>query len=430
LTASTTWPEPPADGPLGDGRFALARFRPTDVEELCGSVRAQIAQGRAIYPQGGKTALDYGGIPDRPGVAMGTTALCRLIDYPFADMTVTVEAGMTLSALRAILAEHHQRVLLDAPFPDRATLGGIYATNTSGPRRFGAGRPRDQIIGVSFVTSEGVVVKGGGRVVKNVAGYDFPKLLTGSMGALGIITQLTLKVRPIPGSSALAWVTFEDWEDAATALESLNISDTRPIAIELLNAPAARALARTAGLRGASCVLVVGYEESAGSVRWQIDRLRAELGRGNFTVLEGEGARPLWQALTEFQAAEPGPLSIVANLRPSSVVSFVSALDPQRWSAHAHAGNGIVHAHALGDWTLESASDQIERRRSMAVEDRGNLIVSRAPTAWKEILRVWGEPRGEWAIGTRVKAALDPHSAMNPGRFVGTMAAIPPAGGG
>ena len=103
-----------------------------------------------------------------------------------------------------------QRLLVDAPFPDRATLGGIYATNTSGPRRFGAGRPRDQIIGVSFVTSEGVVVKGGGRVVKNVAGYDFPKLLTGSLGTLGIITQLTLKVRPIPEKSAIAWVCFRN----------------------------------------------------------------------------------------------------------------------------------------------------------------------------------------------------------------------------
>ena len=186
--------------------------------------------GHAIYPQGGRTALDYGGVPRRPGVAIDTTGINRLIDYPFADMTITVEAGMTLSALRAILAEQGQRVLVDAPDPDQATLGGIYATNASGPRRYAAGRPRDQIIGVSFVTSEGVVVKGGGRVVKNVAGYDFPKLLTGSMGTLGIITQLTLKVRPIPEASAIAWVPF--WNPEASPTRST--SSTRPTRGRLL----------------------------------------------------------------------------------------------------------------------------------------------------------------------------------------------------
>ena len=216
---------PPTGGPIGDGRSALAEFRPLDVDRLCELVRDQVAAGHAIYPRGGGTAMDYGGIPSRPGVAVDTRSLDRLIDYPFADMTITVQAGMTLSALRAILAEQHQRLLVDAPIPDRATLGGIYATNTTGSRRFGTGRPRDQIIGVSFVTSEGAVVKGGGRVVKNVAGYDFPKLLTGSMGTLGIIVQLTLKVRPIPEASAIAWVPLTGPIAAAELLDRLNTSD-------------------------------------------------------------------------------------------------------------------------------------------------------------------------------------------------------------
>jgi glycolate oxidase FAD binding subunit len=404
------------ESPIGDGRSALADFRPDDIDPLRELVREQVAAGRAIYPRGGGTAIDYGGVPRRPGVAVDTRSLDRLIDYPSADMTITVQAGMTLSSLRAILAEKHQRLLVDAPEPDRATLGGIYATNTTGPRRFGSGRPRDQIIGVSFVTSEGAVVKGGGRVVKNVAGYDFPKLLTGSMGTLGIIVQLTLKVRPIPEASAIAWIPLTG--AAAEQLDRLNTSATRPIALDLLNAPAARTIGQPLGLSGASSVLVVGFEDNADSVRWQLDRLKDEVGLAELIVVEGERTLQVWDALIGFQAAEQGPVSLVANLRPSTVAGFVEGLDPGRWSVQAHAGNGIVRAHAVGEWSLEEATRTIEPLRHRAVQDGGNLILSRCPTDWKERLRVWGEPRADRTIADRVRAALDPLGAMNPGRFV------------
>jgi glycolate oxidase FAD binding subunit len=420
LSGSATWPDSAEGGTLGDGRHALATLRPDSAEELCGIVRDRVSMGHAIYPQGGRTALDYGGVPRRPGVAIGMTGISRLIDYPFADMTITVEAGMTLRALQGILAEKSQRALVEAPQPEMATLGGIYATNTSGPRRFALGRPRDPIIGVSFVTSEGVVVKGGGRVVKNVAGYDFPKLLTGSMGTLGMITQLTLKVRPIPEASAIAWVPFWNPKSLADALDQLNTSGTRPVAVDVLNGSGARTIGQGLGLPTGQGILAIGYEDNAVSVRWQIDRLKSELGRNeDIAILEGPDSQPLWTALTEFQAARIGPVSFVANLRPSSVASFVGALDPERWSVQAHAGNGIVRAHALGEWTLEGIGRQISSFRAMATREGGNLILSRCPTAWKESLHVWGDPRPDWAIAERVKAALDPHAAMNPGRFVG-----------
>jgi glycolate oxidase FAD binding subunit len=417
-TAQPTWPDPPSAAPIGDGRAALASYRPEDVDPLCQLVRQQVGLGHAIYPQGGGTALDYGGVPRRPGVVVDTRGLDRLVDYPFADMTITVQAGMTLSALRAILAEKHQRVLVDAPHPDRATVGGVYATNTTGPRRFAAGRPRDQIIGVSFVTSQGVVVKGGGRVVKNVAGYDFPKLLTGSMGTLGILTQLTLKVRPIPEASAIAWVPFTNLSALADAVDQLNTSETRPMAVELLNRPAARTVGQSLGLPADGAVLAIGIEDNVESVRWQIDRLKAEVGQADFAIVEGERTKPLWTSLTEFQAASSGPIGFVANLRPSSVAGFVAGLDPAHWSVQAHAGNGIVRAHGLDDWTLEEAGRRIKALRLEAVRDGGNLILSRCPTDWKESLCVWGEPRPDWAIADRVRAALDPLGAMNPGRFV------------
>jgi glycolate oxidase FAD binding subunit len=418
LSGPPAWPDSPGGGVLGDGRLACATHRPEEIDALCRTVRDQVAQGHAIYPQGGKTSLDYGGAPGRPGVAVDTTALCQLIDYPFADMTITVQAGTTLSALRAILAGQRQRVLVDAPFPEQATLGGIYATNTTGPRRYGAGRPRDQIIGVSFVTSEGASVKGGGRVVKNVAGYDFPKLLTGSMGTLGIITQMTLKVRPIPEASAIAWATFPDAQDLAAALGELNTSGTRPIALEVLNAPAAQVVARGLDLPTNHTVLAVGFEDNAHSVRWQVERLKDELRRSDILIVDGQPCDSVWDALTEFQAQAGGPFSFVANVRPSSVVSLLEHLDPARWWVQAHAGSGIVHGHAHGEWTLDEARREIEPLRKLAVEAGGNLILPRCPTGWKDQLRVWGEARADWKIAERLKAALDPHNALNPGRFL------------
>ena len=413
------WPETSAAGTLGDGRSASATDRPTTVEELCQTVARRVDEGHAIYPRGGATALDFGGIPGKPGVAVDLRGLDRVIDYPAADMTITVEAGITLDGLRSVIADQGQRLAVEAPEPGRATLGGIYATNTSGPRRFGLGRPRDQIIGVKYVDAEGNLIKGGGRVVKNVAGYDLPKLLTGSMGTLGIIAELTLKVRPKPEASSLAWVRFRRLADATQAIERLNTSGTRPVAIELLNAPAARRAGRADELPVEEWVLAVGFEDNAASVAWQVDRLMIELGRTDLVVRQGDDSAGLWSSLVESQAATDGPLTFSANLKPSSLPKFVQGLDPARWEVQAHAGNGIVRGHASGEADLDTLGPEVERLRSEARKLGGSLTLPRCPTAWKDRLKVWGDPRGDWAIAERVKAALDPSGVLNPGRFVG-----------
>jgi glycolate oxidase FAD binding subunit len=413
-----TWPET-ATGPLlGDHRHASAEDRPESIEDLCASVKRHVSEGLAIYPQGGRTALDFGGTPRCPGVALDTRSLNHLIEYPAADMTVTVEAGITVSALQARLATEGQRLLIDAPHPDLATIGGVFATNTSGPRRFGAGRPRDQIIGVSFVTSDGALVKGGGRVVKNVAGYDFPRLLTGSMGTLGVIVQLTLKVRPRPEASAFVWTTFGTIEAVGNSLDRLNTSATRPMAVELLNPGAARTIGAELGLPVDAFVLVVGFEDNVPSVAWQVDELRKELDQPECLVLEENSAGTVWSSLTEYQAAEVGPVTIVANLRPSSVARFVGGLDTALWASQSHAGNGIVRGHWTGSSELEPIAAEVDRLRSIAVRDGGNLVLSRCPPEWKSSLKVWGEPRADWSLSARIQRALDPSGLMNPGRFL------------
>lgn len=414
-----TAPETPEARPLGDGRNAAAVDRPETVEALREVVARRVAQGHAIYPQGGRTALDYGGIPRAPGVAIETRALDRIIDYPAADMTITVEAGLTLAALRATLSEHNQRLPLDAPFPDRATLGGIFACNASGPRRFGAGRPRDLILGVSAVTADGKLVKGGGRVVKNVAGYDLPKLLTGSLGTLGIIAELTLKVRPAPEATALAWVRSRTLAEATRALERLNTSGTRPVALELLNAPAARMIGPD--LPAEDWVIVVGLEGNAEAVAWEVDRLGIELGRTDLVVLEGVAAGPLWEGLTGWSATGPGPLSFAANFRPSAALEFLVGVDAGRWAIQSHAGTGIVRGVYRGEPDFEAVAAEVDRLRGAARRLGGSLVLPRCPTGWKARLKVWGDPRGDSAVAERVKRALDPRGLLNPGRFVGTI---------
>jgi glycolate oxidase FAD binding subunit len=352
-------------------------------------------------------------------VAFDTRSLSRVIEYPHADMTITVEAGITAAALRRVLAEQNQRLQIDVPQADRATLGGVFATNTCGSRRFGLGRPRDQIIGVGFVTSEGALVKGGGRVVKNVAGYDFPRLLTGSLGTLGIIAQMTFKVRPLPEASAVLWVGYTEPDTLADALDGLNTSGSRPVALDLLNRSAAQSIGGPVDLPAADWVLAIGLEDNAASVAWQISRLKSELGPASIIVREGADSIGAWSGLTEFQAAEPGPISCVVSIPPSTVSRYVQKADPGRWSVQVHAGNGIVRMHAQGDWTLDEAKAAVTHLRGLAQSDDGSLVLSRCPTNWKERLRVWGDPRPDWGLAKRVKAALDPRGAMNPGRFVG-----------
>lgn len=411
------WPSPDeSPAPLGDGRHASAIDRPTTIDDLKQVVVSRVAAGQAVYPQGGRTALGYGGIPGRPGVAVDLSGLNRVIDYPAADMTITVEAGITLADLTRTLDAEGQRLEIDAPQADRATIGGVYATNSTGPRRHGSGRPRDQIIGVGFVNAAGTLIKGGGQVVKNVAGYDFPKLLTGSLGTLGVIARVTVKVRPKPEATAIVWVNYDDVESLGHDLERLNTSSTRPVAVEALNAPA---MARMmSDLRASPWSLAIGFEDNAESVAWQADRVVTELSGRVAAVLRDGESGPSWAALREFPATEVGPVSVVANVRLSSVAGMLAAVDPGLWAVQSHAGNGVVRAHASVE-DLDAIEADVRRLRALAESAGGNLIVSRCPADRKEAIKVWGDPRPDWAWSERIKETLDPAGVMNPGRFVG-----------
>lgn len=401
---------------------ASACERPASIESLAERVRDRTERGAAIYPRGGSTALDFGGKPSKPGVDFDLLGLNRVVDYPAADMTITVEAGMTLSGLATVLAEHGQRLPLDPPHADRATLGGVFATAACGPRRHGWGRPRDWIIGVSFVTAAGEIVKGGGRVVKNVAGYDFPRLLTGSLGTLGVIAQMTLKVRPRPEDSAFAWGVFERWEDVAAALDRLNTSATRPAAIELLNKPAAEAIGGPIGLPVGPFTLAVGFEGGREAVAWQTAKIREELDSPIIDIITNHSVDQLWSALAEeLERGFTGAPMMVINTRRSACAAAAARLDPERYAVQARAGGGVVHAYARAGAEESAFARDVTELRSEATSLGGNLIVARCPDDWKPRIGIWGKLGPEWELSRKIKAALDPQGLMNPGRWTDKM---------
>jgi glycolate oxidase FAD binding subunit len=406
-----------------DGFGPVPVLRPATPAEVGDIARRAAAENNAIYPLGGSTMLDVGLAPSRPGFGVDLRALNAVLDYPARDMTITVQAGITLVQLQRLLAPENQRLPIDVPLAERATLGGALAVNVSGPRRYGSGTLRDYVIGITTINDEGHETKAGGRVVKNVAGYDLCKLHVGALGTLGIISQVTLKLRPLPEARAL--VTLGCDGDALEALlDQLHRSRVRPSCLDVVNATAARVLMReaAASLPDSPWVVIAGFEDSSDPVSWQIQQLIKDVGVSRVQGLEGRGGAAsdgLWQALVELTAPPTAALSFKANLLPSAVAAFCrEAAKTDDMLLQAHAGSGIVRGHFLHAPSLEPTQALLDTLHQQAAAAHGNIVLPRCPLEWKKQLPVWGRERGDRWLMRDVKQQLDPRNLFNPGRFV------------
>ncbi|WP_373648983.1 MULTISPECIES: FAD-binding oxidoreductase [unclassified Schlesneria] len=401
-----------------------AEFVPATQAELARFMAENVAGPRkTICPVGGRTALHYGAAATAD-LNVSLAELTRVIDYPARDMTITVEAGMRIDELQSRLAAERQRLPIDIAQPTRATLGGAIATNTSGSRRFGHGTFRDYVIGISAVDAAGQLFKAGGRVVKNVAGYDICKLLVGSRGTLGIVTQVTLKLRPMPETTALACFGFKSFERVELALQRLLKSDARPVAVDVLNPPATRLISTAArtSAQHAPVTLCLGVEGSKKEVEWQLETLHRELAEGDVQseerIHEPDAAR-LWEALTEFPTCADDPLTFQANLLPSKAMEFASRATQLGVAIQVHAGNGIVVGQLPDEAvSIEKTMTILNELRQLARSGRGNLVVLHCDPEWKNRMPMCGDPEPSWGLMQRLKQQLDPHGLLNPGRFV------------
>jgi glycolate dehydrogenase FAD-binding subunit len=407
-----------------DGRTPEAAVFPGTLDEVAAVVAAAAEVGMPLVPWGGGTAAAVGMPPARAGLVLALTRLRAIVEHEPGDLTVTAQAGLKLAELQSALRARGQWLSLDPPDGDRATLGGVLAANASGPRRHLYGTARDLLIGVTVVTADGSIVRGGGRVVKNVAGYDLPKLFIGSYGTLGVIVEATLKLRPLPDHEQLVAVRFERLKDAGAAVRALLGSDLIPNAIDLLDAASAAAI----GLDGAPATLVVGFDGLREQVDWQVTQLASVAG-----PYGGRAATPLpptaWGPLG--RAAHDAFGTPVAVVTLSVLPSLVADTMEQgassarhrglttAWSAHAGVGLVTGAVRAEGERQDPAAlAAVLAAWRAAARVGGGHASVTWAPLAVKSTLAVWDDAGAAGRIMQRIKAELDPQNLLNPGRFV------------
>jgi glycolate dehydrogenase FAD-binding subunit len=358
---------------------------PASVEECS----AALATKHRIAFIGGGTQLELGNPPDAIDVEVRTDRMKRIVDYSASDMVLAAEAGVTLAEINAAAREHRQMLALDPPQPERATIGGLVATGAYGPRRARYGAIRDLIIGITIVRADGVVAHGGGKVVKNVAGFDLPKIACGSLGTLGMIADATFRLHPLPEMSATAVFRGLTPERVLSTTKRIRDAQLEPTSVVAL---------RTAS---GTYDLGVRFEGFSKGVEQQIRRLGAEDSGENF-----------WEGHDATRSGGPVRIRIAAlPWRFAEVARIIEQLQPSRFAWYATLGIGFLecggHAAAL------------QAARSSVVEIGGSLVIESAPHDVRSAIDAWGPVGNSFRIMEELKLRFDPERRLNPGRFVG-----------
>ncbi|MCH7895675.1 MAG: FAD-binding oxidoreductase [candidate division NC10 bacterium] len=416
-----------------DGKTPKAAAFPGSVEETSAVMTFASAEGLKVAPWGSGTKIPFGGIPERVDLVLGLRRLGEVVDYVPEDMTATFQAGTPLKDAQAVLGQKGQWIALDPPHAERATIGGVLATNSSGPRRLRYGSSRDFLIAISVVHADGKITKGGAKVVKNVTGYDMPKLYIGSLGTLGIIVDATFRVYPVFPVEKTYLAPFPTAEAEQQVLNKLLDSTVVPNAVELLNPDAARRTTAQAGLtwQEGSYGLAVAIGSVPEAVQAQIaavERLCREGGSSQGHILEGTVHHTFWQAVGDFSLGDGHQAVLKASVLLTQVAQAVRMGEAVAAKAGlslgiiSEAGSGIVRYYLSGDRPdrfQQGLAEAVSTLRTFAQATGGSLVVLEAPPDVKGAVDVWGSVGNTFPLMQGLKDQFDPQRILNPGRFVG-----------
>jgi glycolate oxidase FAD binding subunit len=409
-------------------------IQPETAAEVAGGGRPASDAGTSIVIRGAGTKDGWGRMPSRIDAVLDMRRLNRVLAHEHGDMTATIEAGATLREANAALAIHGQTLPLDPPHGDRATIGGLLATNDSGPLRHRYGTPRDLVIGVQLATTDGVVSKAGGQVVKNVAGYDLSKLVTGSFGSLAAIVSATFKLAPLPAASRTMRIAVADAAALADIVRTMMASQLEPVAFELVsrrstqNPPNAQNTMFSASSAASALYVVLRFASLPGVVDAQIAQAAAALNARATSIdtLDGDAERSLWQAHANELWDEPGAI-VRASWLPATIdvgvcelarvaagpkTPTMAGLEACTTSLIGRAAIGAGHIRIDGDAAAQAAV--IEQLRASKVF--GNVVIVRGSPELKALVDVWGSHGTRQALFDSLKRAFDPRGVLNAGR--------------
>jgi len=382
-------------------------IEPGTASEIAEILRLSNEAGLAVIPRGGGTKLGWGNPPSRADLVLSTARLTEIIEHAWADLTVSVEAGCTVQRLQETLAQHGQRLALDPLWPEKATIGGVLSTNDSGALRLRFGALRDLIIGATIALADGTLASSGGKVVKNVAGYDLPKLVTGALGTLGVITRAVFRVHPLPRNTRSFSISVANAEEAQRLV--LAIQDSK-LAHTFLQSHFSDAAAPF------SDILFEGTYAGLAAQEAHLRTLSA-------SASVREASTPTWTAREELWTfSDPASTAIAKiSILPADMARTMKLMEHIA-NGHQVRWRALVYAMGIGWLRLEGKPSSLRGALQALrgeLEGQGCSVVALHRPEKMPAFDAWGSAGDALALMKAVKHELDPKNTLNPGRFVG-----------
>jgi glycolate oxidase FAD binding subunit len=444
-----------------DGLVPKAVVFSKDTKMAAALMQCACRNSLAVTPWGSGTKMAMGNPPKRLDLVLCTARMNHMLDVDTANLTMTVEAGVKCRDVQARLATEEDRCYLpledlkteagefvcsdrshsgcflplDPPFSEKATMGGIMATNSSGPRRLLYGLPRDLLLGVRFVTPRGDIIGAGGKTVKNVSGYDISKLMIGAMGSLGILCEMTVRLLPLPEKMETLVFSFDSFSDVSAFAGAVHGTKLLPAALEVADRAALdhmdfRAPQDFSSGAYVAMVALEAFDEAVNRMNRELQAMARHFKTTGHTLIQEDKHRLFWLALGELQAALtkrfPRLLALRSNYPLSlwkAMFEFAHKTLSQSGLDHTllcRSGSGVTLINILPDEGVSQDAVMTEAVGTLLGRCRevgGNLVVERAPAEMKTALPLWGAPGPDLSLMKRIRLEVDPAGLMNPGRF-------------